>query len=327
MKRLILSVFALLIAYVSGAQSNLILFTENGEKFTAILNGIRQNEKPETNVKITSLNAEFYKLKVIFDNQAFGEKNMNVAVEPGSETTYTIKKNTKGEFVLRLISSVPIAQAPPAPASQTVVVYGQTPAPEPAPAATVTHQTTTTTTTTGGNGNPDNVNFNMGINVGETGGSINMNMSGMDGSTSAQTTTIHQQSTTTTTTTTTTDPYSAPAPAPVPPPNYLPGYTGPIACPIPMNPEDFSSLKQSIKAKSFEDTKMTIAKQVVGNQCLLVSQVKDLLGLFSFEDSKLDLAKFSYNHTYDIGNYFKINDVFSFESSTEELNEYIQSRK
>ena len=45
--------------------SSVILFTENGERFTAILNGVRQNDNPETNVKITGLNAEFYKLKVL----------------------------------------------------------------------------------------------------------------------------------------------------------------------------------------------------------------------------------------------------------------------
>jgi archaellum component FlaG (FlaF/FlaG flagellin family) len=48
---------------LSAQTSNAVLFTENGEKFTVILNGLRQNNTPETNVKITGLNAEFYKLK------------------------------------------------------------------------------------------------------------------------------------------------------------------------------------------------------------------------------------------------------------------------
>jgi hypothetical protein len=48
--------------------SNLIFFTENGERFTVILNGVRQNNSPETNVKITDLPAPSYKLKVIFDD-------------------------------------------------------------------------------------------------------------------------------------------------------------------------------------------------------------------------------------------------------------------
>ena len=56
------------------------------------------------------------------------------------------------------------------------------------------------------------------------------------------------------------------------------------------------------------------------------AQVRDLIGVFSFEDSKLDLAKYAYDHTYDIGNYYKVSDAFTFESSMEELNEYIEAR-
>src|SRR5688572_6533287 len=73
--------------------SNAIIFTENGERFTVILNGLRQNDKPETNVKIEGLNANYYKAKVIFEDVALGESNFNLGIEPGTETTYIIKKN------------------------------------------------------------------------------------------------------------------------------------------------------------------------------------------------------------------------------------------
>jgi hypothetical protein len=319
--------------FIANAQTaNLILFTENGEQFTAILNGIRQNAKPETNVKITGLNAEYYKLKVIFDNNALGEKNFNINLALGEETTYCIKKNNKGEYVTRFMSSVPLDQAPSAPASQTVVVYNANPAASNAN-TTVTHQQTTTTTTTG-TSNPDNVNISLGINVDGMGGGINMNVSETDLD-EDHSTSVHSTTTTTTTTTThsSTSNYDEhaghnhphnPAPAPV---VYLPGYNGPIGCPVPMSPNDFSDLKRTVNSKTFEDTKLTIAKQVVSSQCLLTSQVKDLLGCFTFEASILEMAKNCYTHTYDIGNYFKVNDVFTFESSIEELNKYIESRK
>jgi len=103
----------------------------------------------------------------------------------------------------------------------------------------------------------------------------------------------------------------------------LPGYAGPVGCAWPMAPADFSSVKNSISSKSFEDSKLTIAKQVVGSNCLLCSQVKEIMLLFSFEDTRLDFAKFAYGHTYDIGNYYMLNDAFTFESSIDELNEYI----
>ena len=51
------------------------------------------------------------------------------------------------------------------------------------------------------------------------------------------------------------------------------------------------------------------------------------MNLFSFEDSKLQYAKYAYTYTFDLGNYYKVNDAFTFEMSIEELNEYISKQK
>ena len=303
--------------------SSVILFTENGERFTAILNGVRQNDNPETNVKITGLNAEFYKLKVLFESTALGEKNFNLALQPGNENTYVVKKNNKGEYVLRFMSAVPLAEAPRPSPQQTVVVYHDAPVPA---TATQTTTTTTTTTTSGGAANPDNVNINMGVNVDGMGGSINFNVSGMDaGMTQSSSTTVTHSQTTTSSTV-----VNQGAPVPPPPPAnvvYLPGYTGPVGCPVPMSNTEFSDLSQTISSKSFEESKMTIAKQVLRDRCMFVTQVKQIMMQFSFEQTRLDFAKFAYERTYDIGNYFKVNDAFTFETSIDELNEYIDSRR
>ncbi len=93
-----------------------------------------------------------------------------------------------------------------------------------------------------------------------------------------------------------------------------------------MSNTEFADVKKSIEAKSFEDTKMTLAKQMASDRCFTVDQVKGILALFSYEDTKLEFAKFAYERTYDIDNYYKVNDAFTYESSTEELNEYIRSR-
>ena len=93
-----------------------------------------------------------------------------------------------------------------------------------------------------------------------------------------------------------------------------------------MSDPEFAEARKSIESKTFEDTKMTMAKQVGGDRCFTVDQVKGLMGLFGFEDSKLDFAKYAYERTYDIDNYYRVNDAFSFESSVDELNEYIEAR-
>ena len=104
--------------------NNAILFAENGEKFQVILNGILQNQTPETNVKMTELVADHYKCRIVFADTKLGFVDFNMFFnEMGSEITWNIKQNNKGQYVTRYVSAVPIAQAPQTPASQTVVVY------------------------------------------------------------------------------------------------------------------------------------------------------------------------------------------------------------
>lgn len=94
-----------------------------------------------------------------------------------------------------------------------------------------------------------------------------------------------------------------------------------------MDNNTFQQLKQSIANESFENTKLKVAKQFVSTNYFNAAQVKELLGLFSFEDSKLDLAKYAYDYTVDKGSYFVVNDAFSYSSSKESLMDYIRSRK
>jgi hypothetical protein len=100
-------------------------------------------------------------------------------------------------------------------------------------------------------------------------------------------------------------------------------YSGPKGCPRPMSPHSFDQAVESISSKSFENSKLTIAKQIVGSNCLLCKQVKEIMKLFSFESTKLEFAKFAYKYTWDINNYFLLNDAFEFESSIDDLNRYI----
>ena len=147
---------------------------------------------------------------------------------------------------------------------------------------------------------------------------IQMNVGGMGVTT--------QQTTITTTTTTTNSGGSATQAAPQQTQQqYVPGYNGPVGCPTPMSHDDYESAKSSISQKDFENTKLDMAKQIAGSNCLLAEQVKGIMKLFTFENSKLDFAKFAYTHTYDKGNYFKVNDAFEFDSSSQELNSYVSS--
>ena len=50
------------------------------------------------------------------------------------------------------------------------------------------------------------------------------------------------------------------------------------------------------------------------------------MGAFTFEDSKLEFAKYAYEYCFDTDNYFQLNDAFEFEMTMDELNEYLESK-
>ncbi len=347
----------LLTAFAFAQANNLVVFSQDGYKFTLIVNGLRQNEKPETNVKVTGLTAMNYKVRIIFADANLAPIDQNVYMQYGGEDLHGKElscsiENTKKGLKLRPNSVAEITTTaapdqvvyqfnPGGNATQTGgystttttttsgtttttggttetvnVNVGGTPAGSSTtttvsetPAASST--TTTTTTTTG---TTDNVNVNMGVPGAVVGISINVN-DGMGGTTTSSTTTTTTSSSTTTTgttggTTTTT----APAPAS-------------SQCIYPMSSADFANAKKSVSGQSFEEGKLKVAKQVLNSNCMSCAQVKEIMAMFSFEETRLDWAKFAYGKTTDPQNYYQLNDGFSFSSSVDDLNEYIESNK
>lgn len=104
--------------------------------------------------------------------------------------------------------------------------------------------------------------------------------------------------------------------------NYYPNNN---ACRRPMAAADFLSAKQTINDASFDDTKLQTAKTIAATNCLSTDQVMEIARLFSFEDSKLQFAKYAYSRTYDKNNFFKVGTIFAFDASKTELNKYIQN--
>ncbi|MCE9538466.1 MAG: DUF4476 domain-containing protein [Bacteroidetes bacterium] len=316
MKKLFSTVlFTAFIFSVLVSQNNsLVVYSHDGLKFSLILNGIRQNNEPQTNVKVTGLNATNYQVKVIFANK-MPDLNQNAYLmnggEPSQNTEYTYSiVNVKGKYKLKFKSAAPISElVNTSIPEQTVVIY--------TPIERTTNTTTTTTNSTG-----TSSNANIGMNVNGTGMSMNININdingGMGAGNSSSTTTTYSSSTTTTSSNTGMNQSNNTT-------YVLQGYNGAYGCPYPMGASDFESAKASIKSKSFDDSKLTLAKQIIGSNCMLCSQIKELMLLITFEASRLDLAKFAWSHNLDKGNYYKLNDAFTFESSIDELNAYTQS--
>jgi hypothetical protein len=300
MKKILFSILlaGLMLPLLSQGIHNLVIFTEEGERFQVVLNGVLQNAEPETNVMIRDLIAPSYKVKIIFEDQIPDLDKTIYFLEGSSQDTYSIKPNRKGEYVMRPQNSVPLEQAPPPPPNQVVHVYSTTPPP---PSSVTVVETTT---------HHDQV---PGTSV-----NVNANMSGMNINMNINDAHVSSSSTTTTTTTHTSGTVVEQV-------YVLPGYDGYYGCPYPMSDADFQMAKRSIESKSFSDSKVTMAKQIINSNCMLTSQIYQIMELFSFEDDRLEIAKYAYGSTLDVGNYYRVNDAFTFESSIEELDEYIRS--
>ncbi len=94
----------------------------------------------------------------------------------------------------------------------------------------------------------------------------------------------------------------------------------------PMENYEFSMLKNTIASQSFDSRKLSVAKSALTHNRILSRQALELVQLMSFESNKLSLAKFAYDSTIDKGNYFIVNNAFTFSSSVDELHRYIHGR-
>lgn len=327
MKKLVLSFALALIAGVSfGQGANGVFFSEFGENFVLFFNGQQQNQDAASNVRIEDIKVDFAQIRVQFPDMPSEGFNTTVGFEIGQETTYIIKKNRKGAYVARLHSSVDINSAQPEPV--VVAPRPSAPAPEARPepvqrpqADEQTKTTVTTTTTTRQPGGE-----RIGVNMQVPGGGVNISIDGMDMNMDME---VVEQTTITTTTTTASGTRPATEPVreePVVRRPAVPGYNGPIGCDWPVENSSIDQMKRSISGQSFEDSKMKIAEQATRGKCMTTAQVKEIMGLFTFEDSKLEFAKFAYDFTYDVANYYIVNDVFTFSSSVDELNSHIEGR-
>lgn len=93
--------------------------------------------------------------------------------------------------------------------------------------------------------------------------------------------------------------------------------------PVPMDGRTFADAKNAISNASFEDTKLSTAKTVLSSNYVSVNQVIEICHLFSFDNTKLAFAKFAYSKTVDQNNYYKVGNVFSFDSDRQALNDFI----
>lgn len=337
--------------------NNLVVFSETGDRFYLVLNGLKYNQSPETNVKVTNLNATNYKAKIIFE-KPLDDLNSTVHLMwegnavTGKEFTYAVTRHGD-KHKLRFVSQADLGTANAAASNSVVynangtLAGGSTSATTDVANTSTTintnnntvaagingggYNSTTTITTTTTTGNNPNGAVGMNMNVDGMNMSVNINGAGMGTNTNSNSNTT--VTTTTTSYTTSSTSYAGGGVQntnvnnTATNTNYNTSGTTTGGCYAPMADASFQDLKASISAKSFEDARLKVAKQGVSANCVSTAQVRQLMDLFTFEDNKLEITKYCYDYTTDKNNYFKVNDGFGFEASVDTLNDYISQKR
>lgn len=346
--RVLTTILFLCSALISFAQSNLTIFNNGGQQFYVILNGIKQNSKPMTNVVVGGIKNGSYSVKLIFADGKTPDIDKNFFIEePSDITTRVVFKKGKGK--LQLIGMEPSKGASAQPDainyrpdnsavySDAVVVT-----------ETVTQQTNmnsgTQTTNTSGTVNgttqsinqstsvtdPSNSNGNVGMNINinvndpSNGGqnlnmSVNLNGSGIQNQTTnttsqtTQTTTITQSSTVNTAVNQTSTIQQ----------NNATGTK--VACKNILG--DGDKFVADLKALTFDDDRAAMIRKDLKDHCLTASQSYKIIETLTFEEDRLELSKYLYDRMIDKDKGGVLLPLFTFDSSKDEFREYMISKK
>jgi hypothetical protein len=389
--KLILSVFITLVSVFSMAQSNLTIFNNGGQQFYAILNGIKQNSQPQTNVYISGVKNGGYSLKIIFSDGKTPDVDKNIFIEEASDITTRITFK-KGKGKLQLVSLVPTVGA----ITPGAVIYRPSDAAvySDAEVITTTVQTTTngstntnvqtpangsvsmnvnangmnqTQSTQNGNANlnmnvsgngmdPNMQNGNVGISInvsgmdpniqnGNMGVNMNVNTTGMEqqvnpnanvnvnmnvNTSGMNTQQTSGQTTITTTTTTTTSNTGGNV-------NYTANNQqnqintqanvntsgALIACKRTLN--NLPTFLEELKDQSFEDDRIESVKLALNTTCLTTEQAGKIVELYTFDENKLEVAKFLSDRLMDRENATALAKLMTFDSNKMEYRKYVAS--
>ena len=85
----------------------------------------------------------------------------------------------------------------------------------------------------------------------------------------------------------------------------------------------FDELKDLVARESFDDTRLAICKEYIRTHPISSKELRELLGIITFENNRINLAKFSYRYISDPGYFYTVYNAFSYNSSVNELINWI----
>ncbi|MBC5774500.1 DUF4476 domain-containing protein [Pontibacter sp. KCTC 32443] len=111
------------------------------------------------------------------------------------------------------------------------------------------------------------------------------------------------------------------------PPRYNDDHYDRDRCDYLMSREEVDKLADAMKNRSFESTKLTIAREALRNSSILAEDLKYILQQFDYESTRVEFAKYAYEYVCDRDRFYYVYDVLKFDSSVRELEEYTSRRR
>mgnify|MGYP001570675238 CR=1 FL=1 len=90
-----------------------------------------------------------------------------------------------------------------------------------------------------------------------------------------------------------------------------------------MSAREFNQVWEQIGKEWFESNKLISVKTIIDKNNFTIQQVYDLMLLFTFENNRLEVAKYAYCKIVDKQNIYQLNDALTFSSSKDELARFI----
>lgn len=94
-----------------------------------------------------------------------------------------------------------------------------------------------------------------------------------------------------------------------------------------MTGRELETVKDQLRREWFETNRLVSAKVIIDKSNFTTQQVKELMLLFTFENNRLEVAKYAYRKTVDKQLYMQVSDALTFSSSKDELARFIRQSR
>ncbi len=95
-------------------------------------------------------------------------------------------------------------------------------------------------------------------------------------------------------------------------------------CAVAINPETFREIATAIKKTQYENDRIKVAKEKLVNNCMNTQQVQQLMEIFTHDREKMELVKNAYAITIDKENYKILVENFQFSENKKEFLQFLQ---